>query len=232
MYHDDDDLEASGPHPHGGNRDTASRWDAPGTPWLVLGAGVIATLAGFAYYEMTTRNSVAHRHPDSAPGRAARQRRFGRYAVTGRTVTVGKPRGELYAFWRDLSNLPKFMENVLDVQDEGGLTRWTVRGPVGRDVHLETRIVEEREGELIAWRSTDSSEIDTEGKVTFRDAPAGRGTEVEAIIAYVPPAGELGRWVAKVFQAEPALQGRRELRRFKMLMETGEIATNRNRNAA
>ena len=68
--------------------------------------------------------------------------------------------------------------------------------------------------------------------MTFRDAPGGRGTEVEAIIAYVPPAGELGRWVAKLFQAEPAIQGRRELKRFKMLMETGEIATSATRKPA
>jgi uncharacterized membrane protein len=97
---------------------------------------------------------------------------------------------------------------------------------------VETRIVEERAGELIAWRSTEASDIDTEGRVTFRDAPAGRGAEIEAIVAYRPPAGELGRWIAKLFQAEPSLQGRRELKRFKMLMETGEIATNRNRKAA
>jgi uncharacterized membrane protein len=92
-----------------------------------------------------------------------------------------------------------------------------------------TRIVADHEGEQIAWRSTEESDIDTEGKVMFRDAPGGRGTEVEAIISYVPPAGEIGRWVAKVLQAEPALQARRELKRFKMLMEAGEIATSATR---
>ena len=94
------------------------------------------------------------------------------------------------------------------------------------------RIIDDRENEQIAWRSTENSEVDTEGKVMFREAPAGRGTEVEALIAYVPPAGELGRWIAKVFQAEPAMQGRRELRRLKMLLETGEIATASNRKPA
>ena len=231
MYYDDDDLRASPSHP-GGDPGTAYLKRETGAPWLALGAGVLAALAGIAYYEKATRNTVAQRDADSAPGRTARRRRFGRYAVTGRTVTIGRPRAELYSFWRSFSNLPRFMQNVRDVQEDGDVTRWTVRGPLGRDIHLETRIVEERDGEIIAWRSTESSDIDTEGKVMFRDASAGRGTEVEAIIAYVPPAGELGRWVAKAFQAEPTLQGRRELRRFKMLMETGEIATNRNRNAA
>ena len=65
----------------------------------------------------------------------------------------------------------------------------------------------------------------------YRDAPGNRGTEVEALIAYVPPGGELGRWIAKLFRAEPALQGRRDLKRFKMLMETGEIATSANRKS-
>jgi uncharacterized membrane protein len=149
--------------------------------------------------------------------------------VTGRTVTINRPRSELYAFWRDFSNLPDFMTNVKSVEVDGDLTRWTIAGPMGRDVRVETRIVDEREGAQIAWRSTEASDIETEGKVTFRDAPAGRGTEVEAIIAYVPPGGSLGRWIATAFQAEPRLQGRRELKRFKMLMEAGEIATNATR---
>ncbi len=196
-----------------------------GALWLAIGVGALAGAAGVAFYQQQTRNQVRHRPPDSAPGRTSRQSRFGGYAVTGRTVTIKKPRHELYTYWRDFSNLPRFMENVRDVKIEGDLTRWAISGPMGRDVTVETRIVEDREDELIAWRSTGASDIDTEGKVTFREAPGGRGTEVEAIIAYKPPAGELGRWVATLFQAEPAIQGRRELKRFKMLMEAGEIAT-------
>ena len=146
--------------------------------------------------------------------------------MTGRTVTIAKPRQEVYDFWRDRSNLAQFMERVRSVEEtEDGISRWTVIGPAGRDIHLETRIVEDRPGDLISWRSTEASDIETEGKVMFRDAPAGRGTEMEAIIAYVPPFGTLGRWVATAFQAEPRLQGRRELKRLKMLLETGEIAT-------
>ena len=104
-------------------------------------------------------------------------------------------------------------------------------GPAGVDVRVDTEVVSDTPGAEIAWRSIESSQIDTEGKVSFRDAPGNRGTEVEAIIAYDPPAGELGRWIAKIFQAEPALQGRRDLKRFKMLMETGEIATSANRKS-
>ncbi len=214
MYPHDPSYQPSPP----GRRDNSALW-------LALGVGALAGAAGIAFYQQQTRNHVDHRPPDSAPGRTSRQRTFGGYAVTGRTVTIGKPRHELYTYWRDFQNLPRFMENVRDVKPEGDLIRWTISGPMGRDVAVETRIVEDRPGELISWRSTAGSDIDTEGKVTFRDAPGGRGTEVEAIIAYKPPAGELGRWIATLFQSEPAIQGRRELKRFKMLMEAGEIAT-------
>jgi uncharacterized membrane protein len=199
---------------------------------FALGLGALAGAVGFAFYQQQTRNPVESRPPDSAPGRTARRRRFGDYAVVGRTVTINRPRQELYRYWRDFQNLPRFMENVRDVSVAGDLTRWTIAGPLGREFAVETRIVEDRDGELIAWRSTEASDIETEGKVTFRDAPAGRGSELEAIVAYVPPAGEIGRLVAKLFQAEPRIQGRRELKRFKMLMEAGEIATSSNRKTA
>ncbi len=201
------------------------------TVMIAAGFGVLAGAAALVWYEQATRNPPPRRRPDSAPGRTARKLRFGRYAVTGRTVTINKSRAELYAFWRDFANLPRFMSHVKAVETEGDLTRWTIAGPLGRDVRLETRIVDDREGEQIAWRSTENSDVDTEGKVTFRDAPGGRGTQVEAIVSYVPPAGEIGRWVAKVLQAEPALQARRELKRLKMLMEAGEIATSATRKS-
>jgi uncharacterized membrane protein len=90
--------------------------------------------------------------------------------------------------------------------------------------------VTDRTDEVVAWRSVEGSQIDTSGKVTFADAPEGRGTIVTAIIAYDPPFGGLGQIVAKIAKREPALQLRQELKRFKMLMETGEIATAAHRN--
>lgn len=170
--------------------------------------------------------------PDSAPGRTSRNLRYGRYAVTGRTVTINRPRSELYAFWRDFENLAQVMENVESVSIDGDTMVWTICGPGGTSFRIRTRIIADRENEEIAWRSVIGSDIDTEGKVMFRDAPGDRGTEVEAVIAYVPPAGEAGRLIAKLFQREPRIQGRREMKRFKMLMETGEVATARNHSTA
>lgn len=195
---------------------------------LALGIGG-ALVAQYALQHAATRNARRRVFPGDAPPRTAR-RWFGDYVVTGRTVTINKPRAELYAYWRNFENLATFMENIERVRTgKSGTTVWTISAPAGNKVSVETCVVEERPDELIAWRSTPKSEIDTEGRIVFRDAPAGRGTEVEAIIAYKPPAGELGRLVAKLFQREPSIQGRRELRRFKMLMETGEVATSQSR---
>jgi uncharacterized membrane protein len=121
------------------------------------------------------------------------------------------------------------MENVREVRPLGdGRFEWTIAAPAGASVTLRTEITEERPGELIAWRTLPDSEVEAEGRVSFRDPPGGGGTIVAATVAYRPPAGEIGRWIAKLFGREPKVQGRRELRRFKMLMETGEIATSRN----
>jgi len=167
----------------------------------------------------------------SAPRRTSRRHGFGDLAVAGKTVTIAKPsRAELYAFWRDFTNLPAFMENLDAVEDLGqGRWRWTIRAPAGKSVTLVTEVSEDVPDQRIAWHSLEDSDIATEGHVAFRDAPAGRGTYVELEIAYDPPFGNAGRAVAALFQREPALQSRRDLRRFKMLMETGEIATSANR---
>ena len=180
---------------------------------------------------LSTRTGEKDRSGDDAPGFTGR-RSFGKYDVVGRTVTIRKPRAELFTFWRDFSNLAGFMENLdrVEVKDAAaGRAVWTIRAPAGRTVGVETEIVREVENELIAWRSVEGSDIDTEGRVTFADAPGERGTQVSLIIAYQPPGGELGRAIAKAFLREPEIQARHDLKRLKMLMETGEIATSAKR---
>lgn len=150
-----------------------------------------------------------------------------------RAALVNRPRQELYEFWRDFGNLPLFMENLKSVERlESGRSRWIVAGPGGKDVELVSEITEDRPGEYIAWRAAEESDIDHEGWVEFRDNPFGRGTEVRIFISYDPPAGVVGKVVAKVMQREPRVQARRELRRFKQLMETGEIPTSKAPDAA
>lgn len=146
--------------------------------------------------------------------------------LIGRTVTINRPRAELYAYWRDFTNLPSFMDNVerIEVLDDRR-SHWTVKAPGGGHVEWTAAITEEREGEYIAWASEEGADVPNSGRITFADAQGGRGTIVSATILYDPPAGIIGKVVAKMFQREPAIQARRDLRRFKQLMETGEIAT-------
>jgi uncharacterized membrane protein len=166
---------------------------------------------------------------DDAPKRAARDDKDGELAIVGRSVLINRPRQELFAFWRDFTNLPHFMEAIESIQMTGETrSAWKVRAPAGQTVTLETEMIDVVEGESIGWKSVEGSDIETKGKVTFTDAPEGRGTVVSADIAYKPPGGDLGRLVAKLFAAEPNIQARHELKRFKMLMETGEIATSAN----
>jgi len=146
-------------------------------------------------------------------------------SLIGRTVTINRPRAELYAYWRDFARLPTFMDNVERV-DVLSPTRshWVVKAPGGRTVEWEALVTEEKEGELIAWASTEDADVPNSGRIEFRDA-GDRGTIVTATIVYDPPAGVVGRLIAKMFQREPAIQARHDLRRFKQLMETGEVAT-------
>ncbi len=155
---------------------------------------------------------------------------FREHTVVGRSVTINKPRQELYTFWRDFSNLPAFMENIHRVEQiDERRWRWEIAGPAGMEIEFVSEITDERPNEFIAWQSEEGGDIRNSGRVEFRDAPGGRGTQVTATIAYDAPAGEVGRVIAKLFQREPNIQVRRDLKRFKQLMETGEIADSASR---
>ena len=156
----------------------------------------------------------------------AEERGWREAALAARTVTINRPRAELYAFWRDFRNLALFMENIESVTPgDDRRSHWVVKAPAGKTVEWDSVLVEEVENELLAWESVEGSGLRNAGRIEFRDGPPGRGTEVTATIVYEPPGGELGKLVAKLFQKEPKIQARRELRRFKQLMETGEIST-------
>lgn len=143
----------------------------------------------------------------------------------GRSVTINRPVAELYAYWRDFGNLATFMDNIVEISAiDDKRSHWVVKAPAGRVVEWNAVVTEERENEYIAWASEEGADVPNSGRIDFRDAGA-RGTVVTATILYDPPAGVIGKVIAKLFQREPAIQARRDLRRFKQLMETGEIAT-------
>ena len=151
--------------------------------------------------------------------------------LSAESVTIARPASELHAFWRDPDNLPRFVENLESIEKlDGERSRWTVKAPGGKTVSWVARITDDCPGESISWQSEEGADVPNSGKVEFVDAGM-RGTVVRAIIAYDAPAGIVGKIVAKMFQREPRIQSRRDLRRFKQLMETGELATGA-RNAA
>lgn len=154
-------------------------------------------------------------------------------AMVGRTVTINRPRAELYAFWRDLRNLPRVMDNIESIEvGDDRRSHWRVKAPAGQTVEWDSLITEDVENEVIAWESEEGSQIRNAGRIEFRDGPPGRGTEVTAAFVYDPPAGDLGKLIAKLFGKEPKVQTRHDLRRFKQLMETGEISTSKAPDAA
>jgi uncharacterized membrane protein len=107
-----------------------------------------------------------------------------------------------------------------------GRSVWRIKAPAGQTVAIITRITEDTPGQAIAWQSEPDSQIQTTGRVEFIEATPGRGTMVRLLIDYDPPAGLIGRGIAKLLQREPNVQARRDLRRFKQLMETGEVSSN------
>ncbi len=151
-----------------------------------------------------------------------------------KTVTINSSPEELYRFWHDFENLPRFMKHLkfVKVYDEmrdasGRLTRshWIANAPLGNSVEWDAEIINDQENRLIAWASVEGADIDNSGFVRFQPAPAGRGTEVKVVIEYNPPGGAVGAAVAKLFGEEPEQQIGDDLRRFKQIMEAGEIAT-------
>ena len=167
-----------------------------------------------------------------APATAARNKELGlaevrgdQSNVTAAVVTINKPAQELYDFWRDFSNLARVMENVenITVADRQRST-WQVKAPGDRTVQWDALVTEDEPGRVIGWQSAEGSEISHSGRVEFLETPH-RGTVVRVVIGYDVPGGAIGKIAAKLFQREPAIQARRDLRRFKMFMETGEIAT-------
>jgi uncharacterized membrane protein len=146
------------------------------------------------------------------------------HPVVLRSTTIGRTVAEVYSFWNDFTNFPRFMQHVESVEIVGdGRSRWRATGPRGTRAEWTSEIVERRENELIAWRSVDTSELYNEGKVSFRPAPRGEGTIVTVEMRYAPPGGRIGAALLKLFRKEPGQQVADDLRRFKQVMETGEV---------
>jgi uncharacterized membrane protein len=140
-----------------------------------------------------------------------------------KTITVRKPAQEVYRFWHEFENVPRFMAHVESVTAVGDRSHWVAKAPGGRTVGWDAEIVDDQPGVSISWRSLPEADVANWGTVRFIPAPGDRGTEVRVELGYRPPAGKLGLTIAKLFGEEPATQLADDLRRFKQVLETGEI---------
>lgn len=135
------------------------------------------------------------------------------------SVTIRKPSGEIYAFWRDFSNLPEVLDHLESVSDLGnGRSHWVTKGPAGTRIEWDSEIVNDISGELIAWKTIGHPDVAHAGSVHF--TPAGGGTEVKLVMDYEPPAGRLSSVAAKILGESPDQKIRADLERLKALFES------------
>jgi uncharacterized membrane protein len=135
-------------------------------------------------------------------------------------IVVARPRAEIYRIWRNLENLPVFMEHLLSVHEiDDKRSLWVARAPVGMVVKWDAEIVNDRENELIAWQTLEGSGVDNAGSVHFEDTEGG--TRIRVVLRYDPPADLLGAWFARLVNSDPQTQIEKDLLRFKAIMELG-----------
>jgi uncharacterized membrane protein len=142
------------------------------------------------------------------------------------SVTINRPAAELYRFWRNLENLPRFMTHLESVERiTDTLSRWTAKGPGGTRVEWNAEIINEVPNQVIGWRSIEGSDVVSAGSVNFEKADPGLGTRVRVKLQYSPPGGRVGAALARLVGRDAATRIREDLRNFKQLVESGEIAT-------
>jgi len=232
-------MEGTGLHSRGGDMSNMANTDrilyGAGGAMLALTAmrrgglfGLLGTLAGSA---LIMRGVTGHWPMATKIGQTRTEqelcRRFGWHdAIASRaTVHIDRPREALYSLWREFKQMSQLMPNIerVDVLD-GGRTHWAMNLPIGRTVEWTSRITEDRPNERIAWQSEPDAEIANAGWVEFREGPQGRGTDVTVLMAYEPPAGELGRILAKLWPTGRTPLLKENLQQFKQRIERGEVA--------
>lgn len=198
--------------------------------WGLRKRGALGYGAAAMGAELLYRGVSGHCHAYSAMGVSTQSSRpagspadvdHARAVDVRHSVVIARPREELYAIWRDFSTLPQFMDYLERVEVMSPtVSRWVTKGPAGTSVEWNAEIVDERDGEWIAWRSIEPAQVPNNGTVMFREAPGG-GTEVFVTMEAQPPAGKLGDFAARMFGRSPDRQVRVALERFKEMAERG-----------
>jgi uncharacterized membrane protein len=183
-------------------------------------AAATAAVAGVTILDIVASQRLTRSGDDVTIG--TRTRRQG--IRVRKAITINRTPEEVYRFWRQLENLPRFMAHLESVRVlDDRRSYWKAHAPLGLTVEWTAEIVEERSNELISWRSAEDSQVPNSGTVRFVRAPGDRGTEVHLDIRYDPPAGAVGAAIAKLFGEEPSQQVDGDLLRLKQVIETGEV---------
>ena len=144
--------------------------------------------------------------------------------VVDESVTINRPVEELYRFWRNLENLPHFMQHLESVERiTDTLSRWRAKGPAGTTVEWSAEIINEVPNKVIGWRSIEGSDVVSAGSVNFDSAGPGRGTHVRVRLQYSPPGGKIGDKLARLVGRDAETEIRQDLHRFKQMIETGDV---------
>ncbi len=185
--------------------------------------GVTGAVVGITAVDLLTAvQATRSKETGSVP--TVRSSRTGGSMELTATTTIRKPAPEVYAFWRDLENLPTFMAHLKEVRATGDRTsHWSAGAPFGKNVEWDAEIFDEVPAEKIAWQSTGKADVPNAGTVRFMPAPDGVSTEVHVVLVYDIPGGAVGKAVAKYFGEEPHQQLDDDLRRLKQVLETGEV---------
>ncbi|MDT7541603.1 MAG: hypothetical protein QOE33_1507 [Acidobacteriota bacterium] len=201
-----------------------TRGSLPGVALALVGASLVYRgTTGHCYAYQAAGIDTTGAAEDDNPNVSVKG---GRGVKVEKSLTINRPAAELYKFWRNFENLPRFMNHLEAVRVTGDTrSHWVAKGPAGSSVEWDAEIYNEKENELIAWRSLEGSQVDNAGSVHFTPASGGRGTVLRVSLKYDPPAGIIGAAVARLFGESPAQQIDEDLRRFKQLMEAGEVAT-------
>ena len=139
-------------------------------------------------------------------------------------ITIERPVPEVYSFWRRLENLARFMRHIESVTVQDDLhSHWRVNTLGGKIVEWNAEIIEQRETEMVSWRSIPGADVDNAGSVWFTPVPGGNGTVVRVSLRYVPPAGKAGEFVTKLFGRDAESEIEEDLRQVKTLLETGQL---------
>lgn len=183
-------------------------------------AAAAAAVAGVMLLDLIASQRLGRREE----GAGIEARPAARGVRVHKAITINRPPEEVYDFWRNLENLPRFMAHLESVRElDERRSYWNVHAPFGTTVEWTAEIVEDRPNQLISWRSVEDSQVPNSGTVRFAPAPGGRGTEVQLEIRYDPPAGAVGATIAKLLGREPSQQVDGDLRRLKQVLETGEV---------